>query len=105
YFALSGTSLRITAFEDDRLAREASVEVPARLGERWLGELADFLAGKRAEPPVVLEPAQVVTTQSATLARPVYKRWWFWTIVGAVVVGGAAAALLAPRGGTTLDLV
>jgi hypothetical protein len=98
--AATGTRLRVQGWTGDSLARDVTVELPARLDARWLGELADFLAGVRQRPPLAELPRP-----SPPAPTPVYRRWWFWTIVGAVVAGGVAGAVLAPRGGTSVEVV
>lgn len=98
--AATGTRLRVQRWTGDSLARDVVVELPARLDARWLGELAEFLAGVRERPPLAELPRP-----SPPAPTPVYRRWWFWTVLGAVVVGGIAGAVLAPRGGPSVEVV
>jgi hypothetical protein len=103
--AAAATQLRVRVLRGAALLRESVLELPARLGERWLGELADHVTGARSAPPIVERPAPVVVVSPpAKLGTPLYKRWWFWTVIGVAVVGAGAGALLAPRGQRTLDV-
>jgi hypothetical protein len=96
---VAGATLEIHLFRGESPARRIALEAPARVSERWLGELADFLSGRRAQPPVV----EVKVVRVPVPAVPLHKRWWFWTLIGVAVAGGTAA-LLYPRP-HNLDLV
>jgi hypothetical protein len=97
--AVAGATLEIQLHRGESPARRIALEAPARASDKWLGELADFLSGRRAQPPVV----EVKVVRVPVPAVPLHKRWWFWTLIGVAVAGGTAA-LLYPRP-HNLDLV